>query len=137
MRLYRKTALGVVVSMVVLCSAAVSNANAECLSWDSARHVIKKNGLVSAGEIRRQLKGRSGQLQQIRLCVVGGRYIYKVVTIRPGKVNKHIVDARSGRYMRRGGSRLKGDGPVAAGVGRVPKLPKIPRFFRGRKRNGY
>ncbi len=131
MRLYRKAALGAVVSIVVLCSAAVSQASAECLSWDSARHVIKKNGLVSAGSIRQQLKGRSGRLLEFRLCRVGGQYVYKVVTMRPGKVNKLIVDARSGRYM------SGGRGPVAAGVGRVPKLPKIPRFFRSPKRKGY
>ena len=137
MRLMKFTA-GILILLIVGSVHPVHNtyAAAGCLPWNSARQVIKQNGLVTAGEVRQRF-GRSSKsrLIDLRLCKQGGRYVYKVVTMKPGRVNKIVVDARSGSRMR-GGAINSGPRHMPAGVGSGIRAKKILKMFK-RKKNRY
>lgn len=106
--------------------SGMSVLHAACLPWHKARVIIKQNGLINAGTIRQKTKRYGGKITQLALCDVGGRYVYQVRILVPGKVKSVLLDARSGTRVK-GGVSIPAD--VGAGSGKV--LQKIrPRFRR-------
>ena len=128
MWLIKKTALLAVTSVMIVSLTGISQASAKCYSWDTARSVIKENGLVAAGQVRRHLSG--GRVIEFRLCKVRGRYVYRVVTLRPGRVNKMVIDATSGNTISRSNGR--NTLPADAGV----SIKRTYRILKKRFRQG-
>ncbi len=103
MRLFKKAVFLTAMSVMMFSLSGTSQAMAKCYSWDTARAVIKENGLVAAGQVRRHHS--RGRMIEFKLCKIGGRFVYRVVTMQPGRVNKMIVDAASGATIGRNGGR--------------------------------
>ncbi|MGH1350014.1 MAG: PepSY domain-containing protein [Methyloligellaceae bacterium] len=128
MRLFRYTVLVTVMTLMMIGLGGASQVMAKCYSWDTARAVIKENGLVAAGAVRRNHS--RGRMIEFKLCKIGGRFVYRVVTMQPGRVNKMIVDAASGATL----GRSDGRSSLPAGVG--GSVRKSLKLFK-RKRSGY
>ncbi len=128
MRLFKYTVLVTVMTLMMIGLGGASQVMAKCYSWDTARAVIKENGLVAAGAVRRNHS--RGRMIEFKLCKIGGRFVYRVVTMQPGRVNKMIVDASSGAAIGRSDS---GSSLPAGAAGRFKKPFKL---FK-RKRSKY